>query len=145
MIDALAGIGISVNTIQSLKPEDQFKLIAEGISQIADPAAKTTAAMDILGKSGSQLLPMFMQGSKGIEAMQKHARELGLTMRDKDARAATLLGDTWTDLLKVMEKGVFVIGASLAPIWEMFFLEEKSGQSNINQVLFDCAKHKGKK
>lgn len=114
--EAFAAIGLSAKDLADLSPDEQFKLIAEAISRISDPAARTTAAMDVLGKSGSSLMPMMLNGAKGIEELQQSARNLGLTMRGSDAKAATALGDAWDDLWKVLRMGIFVVGSALAPV-----------------------------
>jgi hypothetical protein len=60
--DALAGLGISAQSIATLAPEDQFSQVAAAISSIADPAQRSAAAMAIFGKSGAELLPLFGDG-----------------------------------------------------------------------------------
>ncbi len=112
---ALYGLGLSVKQLAGLSPDQQFKLIADRISQIQDPALRTAAAMKIFGKSGTQLLPMLAGGAKGISEMQQQARDLGLTMSGEDAAAAEQFGDTLDVLWKVVNKVKFAIGAALAP------------------------------
>jgi hypothetical protein len=56
---SLAGLGISVEEIQSLNPQQQFELIGQRIAAIEDPAKRTAAAVELFGKSGAGLLPFF--------------------------------------------------------------------------------------
>lgn len=113
--DALGKLGLTVADLRGLSPDQQFKLIADRLSQIQSPAVKAALAMELFGKSGTQLLPLMSEGAKGIEALQQQARDLGLTMSTEDAKAAEALNDAYDTLWKVVKQGVFVIGSALAP------------------------------
>jgi hypothetical protein len=114
--ETLASLGLSVEQLSKLSPDEQFKLIADRMSQITDPTLKTATAMAIFGKSGTQLLPMLSSGAKGIEELQQQARDLGLTMATEDAQAAEAFGDRIDVLWKVLKKIVFTIGSAVEPV-----------------------------
>ena len=114
-VDALDAIGLSFEQLQGLSPEEQFKAIAEGISRIEDPSKRAAVAQQILGRAGTELLPLMQNGAKGIEELQKAARDLGLTVSTETAKEAALLTDTLGTLFTVMKNGVFVVGSALAP------------------------------
>ncbi len=114
-VDALADLGLSFEDLDGLSPEKQFKLLADRIGQIEDPTTKAAVAMSLFGRTGTNLLPMFAAGSKGIEELQAQARQLGLTMSSEDARAAEEFTDALDALWKVVKMGVFRVGAALAP------------------------------
>jgi hypothetical protein len=114
--NAFRSLGIEISTLIDLSPDEQFKAIAEGISQVEDPAHRTAMAMDIFGKSGTALMPMLLNGAKGIEEFQKQAREMGLTISTEDAQAAAGFGDAMDALWKVLTRAAFAIGAALAPV-----------------------------
>ena len=112
---ALASIGVSAADLAGLAPEQQMQRIADGLAAISDPAKRTSAAMDIFGRSGTALLPMMARGSAGMEAYAEEAERLGLIMSSEDAAAADALGDA-TDRLWGSLRGVTLqIGAALAP------------------------------
>jgi len=114
--DALADLGLRFEDLDGLSPEEQFKLLGEAISRIEDPTKKAAIAMTLFGRTGTNLLPMFAKGAKGIEALQKEARRLGLTMSSEDAKAAEDFTDALDALWKVVKMGVFRVGAALAPV-----------------------------
>lgn len=114
--ESLAMLGITVEQLADLSPDQQFKLLADRLDRIEDPTLKAALAMKVFGKSGTQLLPLMAGGAKAIEALQQRARELGLTISQEDADAATLFGDTLDDLWKSVKAGVFAIGSALAPM-----------------------------
>jgi hypothetical protein len=58
---ALGKLGIAFTDLENLSPEEQIRLIADELQGIDDPAKRTAAAMQIFGKSGADLLPLFAQ------------------------------------------------------------------------------------
>ena len=116
---ALADLGLTAGDLAGLSPEQQFKLLADRISQVEDPTLKAALAMQIFGRSGTQLLPLFASGARGIEVLQAEARRLGLTMSGEDARAAEEFSDALNRLWKVVKMGIFNVGSALAPTLKM--------------------------
>lgn len=114
--EALANLGLSVEQLAALSPDEQFTLIADRLAQIADPAQRAAAAMKVFGDSGTKLLPMVADGATGIEALASRARELGLVISTEDANAAGELGDLMGDLWKMIKMVAFTIGSTLAPL-----------------------------
>jgi hypothetical protein len=79
-----AQLGLSMSYLKTLSPDQQFKQIAQAISDIPDPAERAAAAMGIFGKSGGAMLPLFrdfsatMSDAKGqlgsmVDVMNKNA------------------------------------------------------------------------
>ncbi|MCC6579866.1 MAG: hypothetical protein IT440_05445 [Phycisphaeraceae bacterium] len=115
-VDALAMLGLTVENFRGLSPDELFKLIADRLAAIPDPTKRAAAAMEIFGRGGAELLPMMKDGAKGIEALQKQARALGLTLSTQAARDAEKFGDTMDLVWKVVKRAAFAIGAALAPM-----------------------------
>ena len=114
--DALAILGLTVQELAKLSPEQQFKLLADRLSQIQDPTLKAALAMELFGKSGTTLLPLMQNGARGMEELQEQARSLGLTISGEDARAAEVFSDALDALWKVLKRGIFTIGSAIAPM-----------------------------
>ncbi len=114
-VDALAALGLNVQTLRNLTPEQQFKLIADRLSRIEDPTTRAALAMQLLGKSGTRLLPLLKDGAAGIAALQQQARDLGLTISTQSAKDAALLTDTLNILWRTLKQAAFTIGSALAP------------------------------
>ncbi|MBX3751934.1 MAG: hypothetical protein KF897_17785, partial [Opitutaceae bacterium] len=112
---ALSLLGLSVEDLAGLSPDQQFKRLADRLSQVIDPALRTALAMEIFGRAGTKLLPLLSSGSAGIEELQSQARSLGLTVSTQTARDAAELNDTLNILWRVVKQGVFAIGGALAP------------------------------
>ena len=62
-----ARMGLDLNEVKRLAPEQQFTVIGRAISNIASPAGKAAAAMAIFGRGGAQLLPVF-DNLKNVDA-----------------------------------------------------------------------------
>lgn len=116
--EALADLQLTFAELDGLSPEDQFKILGDRIGKLEDPTKRAAIAMTLFGRSGTNLLPMFADGAAGIEKLQQEARALGLTMSGKDAAAAESFTDAMERLWKVVQMGVFQIGAALGPLLE---------------------------
>lgn len=114
-VDFFDKLGLSIRDLQGLSPDQQFELIADRVSQIADPTERAATAMAIFGRSGTKLLPLLNTGARGIAEFRKQARDLGLTLSNDDAQAAAQLGDALDQLRRGVTRIVVSIGAALAP------------------------------
>lgn len=112
--DALTDVGVSVEALQQMSPEQQFKTLAQAFSQITDASKKAALAQEIFGRAGTQLIPLMDEGAAGIEALQDQARALGLTISTETAADAELLNDTLDILQRSIRQVVFQIGAALS-------------------------------
>lgn len=73
----LHDLGLEYSDLANLKPDEQFELIAEKISQLADEADRARLLTEIFGRSGSDLAVLFEQGAFGIDKARRAAQELG--------------------------------------------------------------------
>ena len=113
--DALGELGLTIQDLEGLSPEAQFRQLADRLDRIEDPSRKAALAMTIFGRSGTELLPMLEGGAAALDAYEQHARKLGLIMSTEDAAAADVFGDALADLWKVLKMAAFAVGAALAP------------------------------
>ena len=113
--NALAYVGASLEQLARMRPEEQFKYLADRIAAIPNPTERAAAAVRLFGRAGTELLPLIMQGSAGIERFEQRARELGLVTSTESAQAALRFSRALADLQAVLKKCVMVIGSALAP------------------------------
>lgn len=109
---ALGEIGLSVEQLSGLAPEDQFQAIASGIAGMDDATHQAAVSMALLGGSGTELLPMI----NNLEDLRAEARELGLAPSPESIAAADEIGDAIDKVRKVIGATVFEVGAALAPM-----------------------------
>lgn len=110
-VAALKRIGISVQEIIGLSPEEQFQKIASAIKLIQDPTQKVAATMDIFGKSGTLLIPMI----DDLDNLTEAARKAGLIMSTQAAKDADAFGDAMDTLKAQFVAVAAAIGAEVAP------------------------------
>lgn len=113
--DALSALGLSVDELSGMSPEDQFTKIADAIGDVEDPSKRAALAMQLFGRAGSELLPMMSENAEGIANLRKEANELGRTMTAEDAQAAAELTDAMNRVKSVFIGVKNQIGAALAP------------------------------
>ena len=80
--DAIAGLGLSIEELQSLGPDEQFRAIARAITEIEDPAERTAAATRLFGEAGVQLLPFFRNLEGAAQDIEKVGRVLSDAQRE---------------------------------------------------------------
>ncbi len=115
-VQALDHLGLTVDQLNGMKPEERFALIGDRLSKIADPTIRAATAMEVFGKSGTSLLPMLEGGSAGLEKWRQRAQDLGLTTSGESATAAVLFKQALTDLQLVLAKLGNTIGQAVIPI-----------------------------
>lgn len=106
-------LGLDAGQLQYLAPDDQFYAVARAIGSIPDPTLRAARAVELFGKSGTELLPLMLSD---IDALKNEARELGVTMSTEDASAAAVLGDAMDKAADVGRGAWLKIGAAIAPM-----------------------------
>lgn len=71
--DAISRLGLNIEELMAMAPDEQFRLLAERIGSVEDPAIRTGIAMDIFGRSGNDLVTLF----KDAGAFEKAEQRLG--------------------------------------------------------------------
>jgi hypothetical protein len=71
---ALQRMGVPLESLLALSPDEQFWKIGQAIQRIGSPAERAAAAMQIFGRSGAELLTVFADGREGLDLA---SREVG--------------------------------------------------------------------
>jgi len=108
-------IGLSVEELMKLSPEDQFMKIADGIASLESPTLRAATAQEIFGRAGTELLPLFAEGADGMAALRDKAKELGYSFDQEAATGAAKLVDAQTSLKTAMSGLGISISQTLAP------------------------------
>jgi hypothetical protein len=110
---AFANIGLSVDDLMSLSPEDQFRAVAAAIGDIQGPAAQAAAAVDLFGKSGVELLPLF---ASNLAEIEERAKQLGIVLSADQVSAITEMDDALLLVSKTFDGIIGQVTANLAPV-----------------------------
>ena len=87
---AFQELGIRATTASGqLRPLGDLLLdIAQKFSTMPDSTTKAALAMDLFGRSGTELIPLLNRGKDGIAQLEQEADRLGYTMTNTDVQAA---------------------------------------------------------
>lgn len=91
--------------------------VADGISKLDSPAAKTAAAMEIFGRSGARMIPLLNKGSKGIEELYGEFKQLGGGLNSEFIEATEKTEHELNKLSLVGRGLTSVIAAELLPVF----------------------------
>jgi hypothetical protein len=112
---SLRAINLSVGELRVLAPEQQFSAIGNAISTLPTVADRAAAAVEIFGKQGAALAPLFREGAASIEELQARADKLGLIVDEAQVNNVASMNDAF-DLVAATVQGITgqVLG-NLAP------------------------------
>ena len=110
-------LGIDIDDLRKMSPEDQFWAVAEAIARVEDPTLRSTIAIDLLGTAGADLLPMMQLGMKGIDEMRQKAKDFHGTFTEESGQAASDFKGAMGDMQLSLDglKAALVGESGLAP------------------------------
>lgn len=79
------GKALSVNQV--------FEQIATNVSLVGKGTETTTRAMDVFGKGGAKLIPVLLEGRKGLKVLGDEAERLGVVFTEEEAKIGDDFGD----------------------------------------------------
>jgi hypothetical protein len=112
---ALAGVGLSVDQLQNKSPAERFQMMADAIAGLPTPAERARAAIQLFGKSGADLLPLFEGGAGSIRQATDEAQRFGLALTDEQGVAVENMNDAFTRAYSAVSGVVQQVVAYLAP------------------------------
>ena len=115
-IDSFKNIGVSVDSLRRMRPEQQFVAIAEAVNKIGDPAKKVAAARDIFGKSGGGLISFFKNARGDIEDAAKALDLYGVSLKQIDVEKIDAAGDAMGEFKFILEGVGNQLAKNFAPL-----------------------------
>lgn len=111
-------VGVSVkNTDGTLRSADEVLYdLADRFQNMPDGAQKTATAMALLGKSGSDMIPLLNGGSKALRDAADEAREFGLVIDADSAKLSEEFNDNLTRTQQLFAGMRNIVGTKLIPI-----------------------------
>jgi hypothetical protein len=110
---AFEAIGLSVEELMQMTPEDQFRAIASAFSAIEQPARRAAAVVDLFGRSGVELLPLF---SSNLKEVEDQAKRLGIVLSQDQTSAIEEMNDALDLVRKTFDGIIGQVTAKLAPV-----------------------------
>lgn len=107
--DAFKTLGVSVKDAAGNlgQPIELLDGVVAGLENIKDPAKRTQVVMDLFGKSGARLLPLFSEGTKGIAKLRAEVQELGGAFDESFLEQSQEVNDN-IDRMKLGFKGLAI-------------------------------------
>jgi len=139
----LRRIGLEVEELQRMNPEQQFLAIAEAIGELEDPTLRAATAQEIFGRAGTMLLPLMAEGKEGMQALREEAHRLGIIFDEETAANAAKLKDAQTALTGSIQGLSIAILNDLIPVLtdltkeftDFFVTSRKDAKGWTNAIL----------
>lgn len=109
------GSGMSTVELAGLDTEQAIRLIADRFAGMNDGAEKSKLALDLLGRSGLQLLPILNQGSAGLDQAAAKAKEFGVALTDTQRAALDKYDQAVDNMSSALEGFKNSVAAAFAP------------------------------
>lgn len=142
---AAEGKGRMVTQLKALNPEllrsiqlattqeERVRLAADALSRAGSAAEKAALSTAMFGDAGFKLSDAFADGAKGIDEMQRKARELGIVISRDVIASAEEMGDQFDTVSKILDLNVKQALINLGPIlvWLTGLIAQWTGMLNI--------------
>jgi len=140
---AFARLGLDMEELGNMSSQQRFEAIAAAIAQLPDPAARAAVAMQIFGRSGVEMLPMFGGISEAMEQARIDAERFGLALSSGQGQNVEAMNDSITRAGYAMQGLVTQVVAQLSPavkeVVDWFTgLFELAGGETIGTAIVDA-------
>ena len=112
----LRSVGVSLAEIRGLRPEQQFEAISAAIGALPTSADRAAAAVEIFGRQGAALVPLFKEGAASVEELTARAQRLGIIVSEDQVSNIAKMNDAF-DLVRATVEGIIgQVTGNLAPV-----------------------------
>ena len=141
-LPALKRLGISVEDLIDLSPEEQFMLIGQAIGGLATEGEQAAAAFKIFSDQGLALVPLFGDMAEQVQAAREELERFGGILSDQQVVGVVALQDNLTDVQQIFKNITNQVTANLAPAINAIvdaFKEfvSSAGGANIGKSISD--------
>lgn len=93
-IKSFADLGLSVQELSNLNPDQAFNEVVAAISRLPNPAQQAAAAVSVFGRAGVELVPIFQEGATYLQQMTAEAQRLGIVLSPQQFAGIATLDDS---------------------------------------------------
>lgn len=94
---------VSADNKDTRSADERLMSLADHLKSIKDPAKRSAEAMKYLGKSGAQLIPIFMDGAKGVQELTKMLKDKGSILSQDTIDKAMRVDDAFDKIGQTMD------------------------------------------
>lgn len=113
--DVFSNIGLSAENLSALDLPGKLGAIGDALNKIEGDEQRVAAAMDIFGKSGTDVLPLLLQGTEGIAKAAAELEAMGGIFSDEEIAKAAKANDALDKAGKSLKIMVSEVAIALAP------------------------------
>jgi len=113
--DDFAQLGVDVNALSQMTPEQQLGVMADALMAIENPAERAALGARLMGRGFEELQPLLQEGSQGINALTSEYDQFGVALSATDVSAAAELTDAFNRISTVVRGFIVNVGAKFAP------------------------------
>ena len=115
-VRAFASIGLAYEDLAELTPEEQFLKVMEALAGVEDETTRAAIAADLMGRSGTAMLPMLADGTEALNEMRQEAHDLGIVFDEEAAVKAEEMADAMTRIKGATSGLQMAIADKLIPV-----------------------------
>lgn len=128
------GVNIADTDGNLRSASDVFPEVIAALGDIGNETELDAAAMELFGKSASELKPLIKLGTDALADLRQEAHDVGYVLSEEQVDALGKVDDAWQRLTKQWEGTKHQLGAELAPAFEEAF---KKISESLSQVDWD--------
>jgi hypothetical protein len=113
--DVFKQFGLNAEALRKIDLGEQMATIFDAIAAMPDPAERTAAAIALMGRGATSLLPLIQSGSGGLRRAREEARKVGESVNSIDAANAERIGDAFDRAWTAVKNTILSVGAALLP------------------------------
>lgn len=91
--ESFADLGLNMEELIKLDADEQFLRVNHALAGMNKGSERTKKALDLLGRSGTEMLAVFDGGKDSIAAMRQEAKDLGISLTKDAADGAANAND----------------------------------------------------
>lgn len=110
------GINIYSATGKLKNQEQVFNELVNALQKMPEGAKKAKLANDLLGRSGSELMPLFNATNEQLARQREEYKKLGIEISDEAIDAGNKFGDSMEKIKSAAASATAVLGADLLPV-----------------------------
>jgi len=127
---ALAQIGLNINDLKAMNPDEVYTALTNGIAGVGDESKRSALAMDLLGKGAAGLLPL-------IEKLAVDPDKLAFKLTQSDIENTEKIKNLWAQIGTNIE---VASGKTVGFFGSLLQSGEKNVKDNQTNMLMDSIK-----
>lgn len=114
--DAIAALGLNINDLLSMAPDEQFAQIASAIAGIENPTAKAGLATQIFGRNAKDLMLVFDDYAAKVQEVTEFQDRFNISVSNVDSEKIGEANDAMARVGKIAEGVGNTIAVQVSPL-----------------------------